>query len=84
MPSLRLFDAAGDGFRLVQARHDDAQFNWVGHEANLLKRPALWRARVLAQRNLTGGQLIAWLSALSWSGIGGGASRIHLFNTVIG
>ena len=42
----RLFDAAGDRFRLVQARHDDAQFNGFGHAANLMQTPGIWRARV--------------------------------------
>src|SRR5208282_916794 len=47
------FDATGDGFRFVQARHHDAQLNGSGHGANLLKRPSLWRARVSAHRSST-------------------------------
>ena len=47
IPRLRLFDAARERFRLVQARHDDAQFDGTGHGRILFKRPGVWRAWVL-------------------------------------
>ncbi len=43
------FEAAREGFRLVQAGHQDGQFDGFGHALNLMEFAAPWRARVLIQ-----------------------------------